>query len=559
MTPRDIIASGEVPDAAFGQMVVIESGSLQASVWSATMRKLFPAIVLSLALSVGLVPGLAFAAQGDGLAPAGSADAPVALSQQSSKTPKVTVRRAAKGEVAIKKGKAYKLGAETTVGKLSYKSSNEKVATVTQKGTVEAKKVGKATITITAKNGTKKASKKVAVTVLSAKKYKAVKKLKVILPHKSLRVGMTDEALPVFSPSNASNQNVVYKSSNPKVLSVNAKGMVKALKVGKAKITVTSCDNPKAKVRVSVDVEKRFLLDRSKWKARMNLPTNKQMNEYLTTERAPYIVCWPQFAGTTGYTEYAVDFKADSQPRETYVNIGSWIMDTSSLKKRYTSIGTDEGNDPGIMYAGFQVLEDGRKVAIMSAWKLFLVDKDGKKSVLDAKRTYPEKPRVGSDFGGEGTGVKTIVDYDWKAGNTYRALIQLGTTAAGNCEVQFSVCDLKTGEWTKLISYDLGYGDTYMKSMGCFLENYDRHEATEIRTAEWSNFRAKSREDGSWVSAKSAKMERQFEEWPGSYSFGSDGPCFWAITSGVPNLCKPPADGTIFNVSKAKSGQPYEE
>ena len=46
--------------------------------------------------------------------------------------------------------------------------------------------------------------------------------------------------------------------------------------------------------------------------------------------------------------------------------------------------------------------------------------------------------------------------------------------------------------------------------------------------------------------------------WTGSYSFGSDDSCFWAITSGVPNLCKPPANGTSFSVSKAEGGQPYE-
>ena len=144
-----------------------------------------------------------------------------------------------------------------------------------------------------------------------------------------------------------------------------------------------------------------------------------------------------------------------------------------------------------------------------------------------------------------------------KAGKTYRALVQCGTTAAGNCGVTFKVCDLETGKWTKLISYDLGYKDTGITSLGCFLENYLREQATEVRTAEWSNFRVKSRENSSWVAAKSAKMERQFETWPGSYSFGSDGSCFWAITSGVPKLCKPPANGTTFKVSKAKGGRPY--
>lgn len=301
----------------------------------------------------------------------------------------------------------------------------------------------------------------------------------------------------------------------------------------------------------------RPLLHRDKWEARMHLPTSKQTRAYAAAERSPYIVCWPHFANTTGYTAYAVDFKADSQPRGTYVNIGNWWMDVSNLYKRYVSVTSDGGDFPGAAYAGFQVLEDGRKVAIMSVWKLFLVDEAGNRSTLDARRTYPKNPTIADDFGGEGTGVKTLVDYDWQAGRTYRALIECGETKAGNCEIAFSVCDLKTGKWTKLIAYDLGYGNTHIESTGCFLENFLAEYAADVRTAEWSNFKVKSLESGAWVTAKSAKMERQYEEWPGSYNFGSDDSCFWAITSGVPHLCdKPSANGQEFSVSKVAEGSP---
>ena len=179
---------------------VIESESLQVNDWSAIMKKLLPAVVLSLALSIGLAPGLAFSATGEGLTFVAPSDASTALVAQAGKTPEITVTRAASGEVAVKVGKTYKLGAKATAGKLSYKSSNEKVAAVSPKGAVKAKKVGKATITIVAKNGSKKASRKVSVTVLPAKKYRPVKKLTVLLPHKSLRVGMTEEAVPEISP-----------------------------------------------------------------------------------------------------------------------------------------------------------------------------------------------------------------------------------------------------------------------------------------------------------------------------------------------------------------------
>ena len=520
------------------------------------MKKHLGAFILSLVLAVGLIPGLALAAAG-GDSATGDAKTSKILAEEADKTPKVTVVRAASGKLAMQAGKTYKLGAKTTVGKLSYKSSDKKVATVSSEGIVKAKRVGKATITVNAKSGSKKDAEKVIVTVLSAKEFTNVKKVKAEASLTNLEVGMTTEMDVTFSPSKSSNKNVVFESSNPKVLTVGAKGKVKALKAGKAKITVTSCDNAKAKDSVAITVTPSYPLNRSKWEARMHLPTNKQISGYKAADRSPYLVCWPKFDGVAGYTGYAVDFKADSQPRGTYVNIGNWWMDVSSLKKSYKAIETDDGDDPGGMYAGFQVLEDGRKVAIMSVWRMFLTDKNGKKSVFDAKRTYPKKPRIADDFGGEGTGVKTIVDYDWQAGKTYRALIQFGKTNKGNCELTFSVCDLETGKWTKLISYDLGYGDTQILKLGCFLENYFVDYAARVRTAEWSNFRAKSSKTGSWVSAKTATMERQFPSWKGSYNYGSDDSCFWAITSGVPGLCNnPAANGKKFSVSKAEEGNP---
>lgn len=451
------------------------------------MKRCLAACALSLALAFGLVPSLSVAEEGDDLVAVETTDPslepaeegddlageeanepslevseegddlvtveagepPLATKGASNATPVVTVTRATTGRIVLKVGKEYKLGAKTTVGKLSYKSSNKKVATVSTKGLVKAKKAGKATITITAVNGSKKVSKKTAVTVLPCKKYTAVKKVKIKSAPASLRVGMTAQLTIAFSPTKPSNKNVIYKSSNPKVLSVTAKGKVKALKAGKAKITVTSCANSKAKASVTIEVDKRSLLYRSKWANRMTLPTNKQMNSFKASERLPYLVCWPEFENTSGYTQYSVDFKADSQPWATYVNIGNWKMDVSSLKKKYKSVTTDDDDDPGAAYAGFQVLEDRRKVAIMSVWKMLLVDKDGNKSTLNAKRIYPKEAVVASDFDGEGTGVKTIVDYDWQAGKTYRALIQCGKTKAGNSTLVFKVCDLESGKWTR--------------------------------------------------------------------------------------------------------------
>ena len=170
--------------------------------------------------------------------------------------PTVTVTRAATGKLTLKKDAKYKLAAKATAGKLSYKSSKPKVVTVTKKGVLKAKKVGKATITVTAKAGEKKATKKVKVTVVAKKKFKNVKKLTATAGATKLQVGKTTKIKVDVAPKKASNKNVTYKSSSTAVLTVDAYGKVTAKKAGSAKVTVTSCDNAKAKATVTIKVGK---------------------------------------------------------------------------------------------------------------------------------------------------------------------------------------------------------------------------------------------------------------------------------------------------------------
>jgi hypothetical protein len=73
----------------------------------------------------------------------------------------VTKMKLAKKPKTLKRGKTFKLNVKVTPKaiqkqvKLTYKSSNKKVATVSKAGKIKAKKKGRATITITAPNGKK--------------------------------------------------------------------------------------------------------------------------------------------------------------------------------------------------------------------------------------------------------------------------------------------------------------------------------------------------------------------------------------------------------------------
>jgi len=137
---------------------------------------------------------------------------------------KVTLKASNKKVCA---GKTVKINAKAMKGaKLSYKSSNKKIATVNRNGVVTGKKAGTVKITITAKKS----------------KYKTVKKtITVKVVKQNQKITASNVTLTIGQRKNLSAKArtpMIYKSSNPKVVSVDKKGNLKALRTGTAKIKV---------------------------------------------------------------------------------------------------------------------------------------------------------------------------------------------------------------------------------------------------------------------------------------------------------------------------------
>jgi uncharacterized protein YjdB len=145
----------------------------------------------------------------------------VTLKKGASITPPIAAdSKTAKGKADIK-------------AKLTYKSSNSKVATVSKTGKIKAKKSGTVTITATALNG-----KSVKIKVKVVAKASAVKKVTLTGLKTTLNKGKTAQIGVKVTPANATNAKLTFKSSNAKVLKVDKAGKVTALKKGTAKITV---------------------------------------------------------------------------------------------------------------------------------------------------------------------------------------------------------------------------------------------------------------------------------------------------------------------------------
>lgn len=125
----------------------------------------------------------------------------------------------------------------------TYATSNNKVASVSNKGKVTAKKTGKATIKATNQAGN--------VKVFNITVKKAPKKIVKVTPSKkTLKKGKTVK-LKVKLPKGTAG-TCTFKSSKPKVASVNSKGVVKAKKKGTAKITVKTYNKKKKVVTIVV-------------------------------------------------------------------------------------------------------------------------------------------------------------------------------------------------------------------------------------------------------------------------------------------------------------------
>lgn len=148
-------------------------------------------------------------------------------------------------KVTLGKGESLTLKVSGGNEKVSWNSSDKKTADV-KNGKVTAKKANKKAVKITAKVD--------GVTLTCNVTVKAAPK-KITLNKKSatLKKGKTFQIkVKKYSPANAASNKLTYKSSNKKVAKVDANGKVKAVKKGKATITVTTFNKKKATIKITV-------------------------------------------------------------------------------------------------------------------------------------------------------------------------------------------------------------------------------------------------------------------------------------------------------------------
>ncbi len=156
-----------------------------------------------------------------------------------------------KTSAVIEKGKTLKISASftpenTTNKKVNWISSDTSVATVTD-GTITAKSLGTATITASSING-----KTASCTVTVKNPSIPVTEVRLNKSAVTLGKGETYSLSASVSPSNATDKNVKWRTSNSKILTVDQKGNVRTLGTGVAWVTARSASGKEKSCKFTV-------------------------------------------------------------------------------------------------------------------------------------------------------------------------------------------------------------------------------------------------------------------------------------------------------------------
>ena len=213
-------------------------------------------------------------------------------------------------------------------------------------------------------------------------------------------------------------------------------------------------------------------------------------------------------ADVKGKVTYVHDFSDYWGRRGPSVHMGyefpdtdvEWFYNEVTVPKKgevmhsyYMAAGFGEG------YFGMQYNSDTERRVLFSVWSPF---------ETQDPELIPEEDRIvmlkkGRDvyigeFGNEGSGGQSYLRYNWKAGNTYKFLMQVRPDGKGNTIYTAYFFATDDNEWRLIASFKRPKTDTWYKRAHSFLENFSTEQGYLTREVDFSNQWAYSK-DGEWI------------------------------------------------------------
>jgi len=239
-------------------------------------------------------------------------------------------------------------------------------------------------------------------------------------------------------------------------------------------------------------------------------------------------------------------------------------METKALQSApgtyFSSLGFNEG------YFGFQELHDGRKVVIFSVWDPG-VDAFDSKTRPDQIEPAKQSQLLGKGegvetgrFGGEGTGGKSMLAYDWQVGESIKFLVTAYYKDNDTRQVISGwFFDNKNKQWKLMSSWETKADKRRLDTVYSFVEDFRRNyeSAKNVRKAEFGPLFVYTK-DNSWhqitAAAFSADSNPSLSINAGTLA---DGCKFFLQTGGDTNMqCKL---GATIKLGEPSAKTPYPD
>ena len=163
-------------------------------------------------------------------------------------------------------------------------------------------------------------------------------------------------------------------------------------------------------------------------------------------------------------------------------------------------------------YFGIQELYDGRKVAIFSVWDPgdpfdFKASADSVDETIRTRNLYAGEGVAISRFGGEGTGGKSMMPFDWKIGETCRFAVHVRRDGARRAA--FTAYLWRDGAWFRVATFSTlqTKGEPSLRGIYSFIEDFRRtpESTRQVRRAAFLDFFAKPA-NGEWAAIEDERF-----------------------------------------------------
>lgn len=218
----------------------------------------------------------------------------------------------------------------------------------------------------------------------------------------------------------------------------------------------------------------------------------KQLLVDNVTGQSNYVKDFSDYWGRRGPSVH-MGYNLPEGDTEWFYNEVTVPLDGETMHSYYMAAGFGEG------YFGMQYNSPTERRVLFSVWSPF--DTQDPNEIPDDQKI--KLLRRGKDvhigeFGNEGSGGQSYLKYPWKAGETYKFLMQVTPDGNGNTvyTAYFYATDDK--EWRLIASFLRPMTDTWYRHPHSFLENFNPEQGYLSRKVFFGNQWARSKE-GKWT------------------------------------------------------------